>query len=152
MTYRCERIERKAQPTLFVRTRADVEGLSELMGKCYGEIARYLGQVGAQPAGPPFAAYYNMDLQDLDVAIGFPVPEGIEGEGEIDSGEIPAGSYAMCFHVGPYSAIESAYQALTKWMEEKGLKMAGASYEFYLNDPQSTPPEDLRTQILFTVE
>lgn len=152
MTYRCEKIERQAQPTLFIRTRSNVEELSELMGKCYGEIAQYLGKAGVQPAGPPFAGYYNMDMQDLDVAIGFPVPEDVAGAGEIKAGEIPAGEFATCVHIGPYNTIESAYQALSKWMEEQGLAMGGPAFEFYLNDPQTTPPEELKTQILFTLE
>lgn len=151
MTYRCEKIERKAQPTLFIRTRSSVEGLPDLMGKCYGEIAQYLGKAGVQPAGPPFAAYFNMDMQDLDLAVGFPVPEGVKGKGEIEAGEIPAGKFAACVHIGPYSAIESAYQALSKWMDEQGLEMGGPAYEFYLNDPENTAPEDLKTQILFTL-
>ena len=37
------------------------------------EIAQYLAEQSEQPAGAPFVAYYNMDMQNLDVEIGFPV-------------------------------------------------------------------------------
>lgn len=151
MTYRCEKIERRAQPALYKRTRAAVDDLPDVLGKIYGEIAGYLGRLGKQPAGPPYAAYYNMDMQDLDLAIGFPVRKGVVGEGEIESGEIPEGSYAATVHTGPYSAIEGAYQALMAWMEGEALEASGVAYEFYLNDPQSTPPEALQTQILLAL-
>lgn len=152
MTYRCEKIERPAQPTLSVRTRAAVDDLSEVLDRVYGEIAGYLGRQGMQPSGPPFVAYYNMDMQDLDLAIGFPVRGGLAGEGEIESGEIPQGSYATTLHIGPYNAIQAAYEALTAWVEAEELEISGVAYEFYLNDPQNTPPEALQTQILFELE
>jgi effector-binding domain-containing protein len=152
MTYRCEKIERPAQPTLAIRIRASVGDLPEVLGRVYDEIAEYLGRNGMQPAGPPFVAYYNMDMQDLDLAIGFPVREELAGEGKIESGEISQGSYATTLHIGPYNTIQAAYEALAAWIEAEELEASDVAYEFYLNDPQNTPPEALQTQILFELE
>ncbi len=35
---------------------------------------------------------------------------------------------------------------------ESGLEMDSFSYEFYLNDPRSSPPEELKTEIFFPVK
>jgi effector-binding domain-containing protein len=90
-----------------------------------------------------------MDMENLDVEIGFPVGKSLAGKEDIRSGELPAGRYGVCLHQGPYDAIEPAYKALTDFVNEQGLTPTGLSYEMYLNDPQATPPEELQTRILF---
>ncbi len=72
-TLHCELIERSAQPVLTIRTRTRVQALPALIGKVYGQIGQYLGELVERSVCAPFAAYYNADLQDLDVEIGFQV-------------------------------------------------------------------------------
>ncbi len=106
-------------------------------------------QLGQCPAGAPFAAYYNMDMQDLDVELGFPVPKELPGKDEIKAGHLPGGKYAVVLHTGPYDQVGPAYEALAKWVAEKGYQATGVAYEVYLNDPGQTKPEDLQTQVMF---
>jgi effector-binding domain-containing protein len=101
MPYNCELKQQPAQPTLKVRTRAAVQDLPQLFGKSYGAIMQYLGELGEQPAGMPFAAYHNMDMQNLDIKIGFPVARKIPGKGEIRASEFPGGKFASVLHIGP---------------------------------------------------
>ena len=152
MTYNCEIEERKAQDVLSVRTKASVQDLPQVMGKVYGNIAQYLGEMGECPAGPPFATYYNMDMQNLDVEIGFPVSKNLQGKNDIKASKIPAGEYASCVFTGPYSDIEPAYNALSHWIKENRYEVTGIAYEFYLNDPDVTPPNELKTEILFPLK
>lgn len=149
MSYPCEVQEQNAQPTLVVRIRTTAQALPIRMGEAYGKIGQYLGVLNEVPAGPPFAAYYNDDMQDLDVAIGFPVARALKGRDEIQAGEIPAGKIATCIYTGPYTEMESAYEVLSTWVADQGLEPTGVAYELYLNDPQTTPPEDLQTQIIY---
>lgn len=152
MPHQCEVVERSPQPTLSIRTRTSVQKLPQVLGQVYGAIARHLAILGEQPAGPPFSAYYNMDMQNLDVEIGFPVSRTLHGKDDIQAGEIPGGKVATCLHVGPYTEIESAYNALSQWMEENGYEAAGVAYESYLNDPAQMPPQELKTQIAFPLK
>jgi effector-binding domain-containing protein len=135
-----------------VRTRSAVQDLPQLLGKVYGKVAQYLGTQGVQPIGPPYVGYYNMDMQDLDLEIGFPVAQVIQGQGDVQSSEIPEGQYATCLYTGPYSDIGLAYTALTQWVDTQGSETTGVAYELYLNDPAQTAPEELQTQILFLLE
>ena len=70
-------------------------------------------------------AYYNMDMQDLDIEAGFPVSRGLSGKGDIQTGEIPGGKVATCLYTGPYSDIEPAYNALSQWMKENDTRLPG---------------------------
>lgn len=152
MTYPCEIKDRAAQPTLAIRMTVSVQELPARLGASYGAIGQYLGMMGQAPVGAPFVAYYNMDMQALDVEIGMPVAKSLPGKDNIQAGEMPAGKYATCIHTGPYDASEPAYTALTQFVMENGYKATGVAYEAYLNDPSNTPPEALMTQILFPLK
>jgi hypothetical protein len=83
MSYHSEVKEQPTQKTLSIRTRAAVQDLPQVFGAGYGKIGQYLGELGEQPSGPPFAAYYNMDMDNLDVELGFPVARQLPGQDEI---------------------------------------------------------------------
>jgi len=141
--------ENKAQPTLAIRYRTPASKLPQTMGPIYGEIAAYMGRKGIGYAGPPFAMYYNMDMEDLDVEIGFPVDQEVDGEGRIKAGTLPGGPTATATHKGPYATIETTYNALMAFVAEKKLQPQAFMYEEYLNSPEDTPPEKLETNIYF---
>lgn len=151
MTYPCELKQQTAQPALTVRTRAAVQDLPQLFGQCYSAIMQYLGELGEQPAGMPFAAYYNMDMQNLDIEIGLPVAQVIAGKGEIRASEFPGGNLASVLHVGPYDQCGPAYDALTQWINEHGYEPTGVAYEIYYSEP-NTPPQEIKTQIVFPLK
>jgi len=152
MSYHCEVKEQPTQKTLSIRTRAAVQDLPQVLGEGYRAIAQYLGELGEQPIGPPFAAYYNMDMDNLDLELGFPVARTLPSLANIKAGEIPGGRVATCLYTGPYSDIEPAYTTLMKWMADNDYEATGISYEFYLNDPTETPPAELQTQIIFPLK
>jgi effector-binding domain-containing protein len=147
MSYSCSFQEQSALPTMAVRRRAPVEQLSDVLGHEYGRIFQMLQAHGSIPSGPPFVIYRNMDMQDLDLEIGFPVVGDLESEGDVVRAEIPAGRVAACLYTGPYEGIGEAYDGLMRWMEEHGVEGSGFSYEFYLNDPFEVPPSEIQTDI-----
>lgn len=147
-TLRCEVIQRAAQPTLAVRTITSTPELKSLYASVYPRIAQYLGELGSFPAGPPFGMYHNMDMQHLDVEIGFPVAQKALGRGDIKAGELPAGKYASCVYTGPYDKVSEGWEALMGWVGAHHHQPVGPYLEVYLNDPAEVPPEQLLTQIL----
>jgi effector-binding domain-containing protein len=152
MTQHCELLELPWQPTLIVRTRTPVQGLPQVLGKAYGAIMQHMTELGELPHGAPFVAYYNMDMQDLDIEVGFPVGKPLPARGEVKPGEMPAGKYAATTFSGPYPEMGPAYDALNKWMQENGYQPTGVVYEVYLNDPTQVAPQELQTKILFPLK
>jgi effector-binding domain-containing protein len=148
MTYLCEITNQPAQPSLSIRTRAAVQDLPAAMGRCFGAIVNYVMSLGQQPVGPAYAAYFNMDMADLDVEIGFGLASPLPGQGEIAATWLPGGDVASTVHEGPYDGVGPAYEALTAWVQAQGRQPSGLAYEYYLNDP-SQAGEPPRTRIVF---
>jgi len=147
MTWQIELREQTYQPTLSIRVRTRVEDLPKLIGESYHKIAAYIDEIGEKMAGAPFTAYYNLDMQDLDVEMGFPVVRPLPGNGPIIPGAIPEGPMVSCIHKGPYSSMEPMYQAMTQWIEEHHYEPVGTVYEVYFNSPGEVPESELLTRV-----
>lgn len=141
-----------AQPVLAIRTKANLEGLPKIIGECYMKIIAYLDELGEQPADCPYTAYYNLDMENLDVEMGFPVAKTLPGKGEIKSEEIPRGKAATCMYKGPYAGMEEPYNAMFKWIEENGYEATGVYYEYYYNSPDEVPESELLTKIVMPLK
>ena len=152
MNYPCSINEQVAQPFLGVRVRTSIAEMGSVLGQSYGAIMAYLGELGQQPAGAPFAAFYNQDMQDLDVEIGMPTAEIFPDRGDVYGAEIPAGRVAECMYTGSYQTMEPAYQQLAQFVAEQGEEATGVAYEMYIDDPGSKPQAEVRTLIVFPLK
>jgi effector-binding domain-containing protein len=152
MTIECQLIDQSAKPALVIRTRAPVFRLAKVFGEAYAALEKYLAGIGEQPADAPFAAYFNMNIFSLDLAIGYPVHRTLPGKDKIQPYEIPGGKAAVAMHVGPYGKVGSVYKALDAFLRGSHLTKAGVCYEFYLNDPTNTPPDQLQTRVVFPLK
>ncbi|MBN2131216.1 MAG: AraC family transcriptional regulator [Sedimentisphaerales bacterium] len=77
------------------------------------------------------------------------VGEDFTPEGEVGVQMLPGGEFAVVTHSGPYENLNQTYAALFgQWLPHSGRELRSEpSLEFYLNDPESTDPEDLLTDI-----
>ena len=77
------------------------------------------------------------------------VDEDYQPTGDIQVQNVEGGEYARTTHTGPYSDLGKTYVAfLGQWLPRSGREMRNAPcFEVYVNDPQSTPPEELMTDI-----
>ena len=118
------------------------------MGRCFGAIVTYLSTLGQQPVGPAYAAYFNMDMADLDVEIGFGLASPLPGQGEIAATWLPAGDVASTVHEGPYEGMAPPTTRSIPGSRSRAASPPALAYEYYLNDPSQTgePP---RTRIVF---
>jgi effector-binding domain-containing protein len=145
-------IETQEHDVVSIRLVTPVTGLPVEIGKAYGEIFAYLAELGVVPDEGPFTAYYNMDMDNLDVEIGVPIGSPLPGRGRIKPGTIPSGKKASMLYKGPYSQMAPAYEKMNELISQSGNIPAGAVYEFYYNSPDEVPESELLTKILFLLK
>ncbi len=150
--YNCELIELDDQKVVSVRRRCPVSDLPDVIGRTYGMIITHLSSQEKYPGGLPFVGYFNMDMDDLDVEIGFPIQEDVVETDAIKMSKIPKGKYAQTLHVGPYMELEKAYDVLMRWIAENGYEATGVGYEYYLNDPDEVKESEIQTRLLFELK
>ena len=152
MPYTCELSSIDPQPVIMIRSRAVADDLPEIFEGSFARLIAYLEETGEGISGPPFAIYYDMLSEETDVAMCLPITRMVPDSTDITCREVAISNAATTVHTGPYEEIESAYMALAEWMNENGYEPTGESYEFYLNDPGTTSPEELQTVLFMPVK
>ena len=142
----------KEKLTLMIRTRTSIQDMPALLGGCYGEIIQHVNEVGGKEPMESFVIYYNMDMNDLDIDVGFTVSEKFPDKGRIKMSSIRAGKYAVTLHEGPYETLEKTYNELTAFCKEKQVEVDDWVYEVYLNNPMDNPGEPPKTVIYFPLK
>ena len=113
------------------------------------EVFQWLGARGIAPAGAPILRFHVIDMAGLmDIEMGVPVDEAVEGDDQVKAWVLPAGEYATLVYTGVKNGIAGT-RALLDWAAEKGLKWDrwddekgdafAARYETYLTDPADEP-------------
>lgn len=82
------------------------------------------------------------------------VSDDYEASGEIITQTIEGGRYAVLRHTGPYTELAPTYDwFFSVWLTESSESLRDLPpYEIYVDDAQTTPPEQLRTDIFLPLE
>ncbi|MGH2960900.1 MAG: GyrI-like domain-containing protein [Solirubrobacterales bacterium] len=134
----------KPQPTATIRVTTHPSRVGETFHEVLPEVLSYLERVGARPAGPPFARFFDYTDDEADFEAGFPVTEPVPGEGRIAAGELPGGPAAVTTHVGPYEGLQDTHAAIGEWVLAHGHDPSGPVWEIYVTDPREEPDSSKR--------
>jgi effector-binding domain-containing protein len=150
MNYQCKIIDEKVgHNVLTIKRNTTVENMPKVLSECYSRINGYLNGIGEIPAGAPFVAFHNDDVDSLEIEIGLTVRKGIKGKNDIVAREIPGGKKVSCVHIGAYGEMKPDHDTIKRWMEENNYKPKGVSYEFYVDDPLEIAEGKLQTKVIF---
>ena len=139
--------------TLYMRFRVAPEQLGARLAQVLPAVYGHAVGGGGAPAGAPYTRYHDVAGDTLELEAGVPVVAPGTGKGEIEAGELPGGSVAATWHVGPYERLPEAHQALTAWAEKNGRTPAGPAWESYETDPGAEPdPKKWRTRVFLPLQ
>lgn len=69
------RIHTTEQPVAAIRERVPMTSLTEFFGRAFGAVMAATQKQGVFPTGPPFARYYGVPGDTVDVEAGFPITQ-----------------------------------------------------------------------------
>ncbi|MGH1575651.1 AraC family transcriptional regulator [Planktotalea sp.] len=127
--------------------------------KAFGELMATLGEAGklSEMIGAYGVFFDDPDaLPDGELRSAAAALFGTPSEpiGTLKPMTIAGGNYAVLSHKGPYSDMRAAYDWLFGiWLPESGHELRDAPIlEAYLNDPKTTAPAELLSEILLPIE
>jgi effector-binding domain-containing protein len=118
-----------------------------------GEIAKVdaaINKAGLTTAGHPFAVFLATDDKSFQFEAMVPLtekPEAKELSDGVKIGESPAGKAIKFLHRGAYDDIDSTYDLITAFLDEKGLESQNRFIEEYLTNTTEPDDESLEADI-----
>lgn len=146
--------------TAAVRVWRTFEDLPAAFPQSLPLVAERVAALGGAISGPPYARYHQVIDGRIDVEIGAPVAApvpGLAAVGSVEAGTVgasmlPGGRGAVLTHVGPYATLGDSWHRAEAWLADIGQHASGPGWEWYIDNPDEVPPEELRTEIIFPLD
>ena len=71
---------------------------------------------------------------------------------EVKTGKTPSGAALKVTNVGQREVMRPIYARIDAYMAAHRLERSGGSWEVYLDDPATTPPDQMRTAIYYPLK
>jgi effector-binding domain-containing protein len=147
-----EIVDLAPQEAVAVRGEVAIADLPGFFERAFHEAAEAASASGAEVVGPPFAFYPEMPTDTVAVEAGFPVSAPVDTHGNAHRFLLPGGRAVRAIHAGPYETMVKTYDALQRWMAERGLRPSVGMWESYLSDPEvERDPVTWRTEITWPI-
>ncbi len=108
-------------------------------------------KAGLKAAGHPLTVFTETDDTGFSYQAMLPLAEKPEGKTELSDtvklGSSPAGKAIKFQHHGPYDDIDSTYDLITAYLDEKGLEAKDYFVEEYMTDLKSADDPNLAVDI-----
>ncbi len=136
-------LELTSRPVAFTSASAEwADGFKSVLGQI-AKVDAAVKKAGLTPAGHPFALFLATDDKSFQFEAMVPLaakPEGKDLPDGVKIGESPSGKAIKFLHRGAYDDIDSTYDLITAFLDEKGLESQNRFVEEYLTD--TTEPDD----------
>lgn len=133
---------------------ATIADLRTIFDSSFAALGRAMSAGQFIAVGPAYAVYYGDPQGEFDLEVGFPAmgapTNAIDSPaGRIHTSALPAGPAAVLSHVGSYEGMGASWQKL---LSGAGAEPRGVWIEAYVSDPNTTAPENRRTDLILPLK
>ena len=157
-------IDRETQHTAGIRLWMTFDQFQEVIPRLIAETKAWVEKGRATVSGPPYMRFHVIPpgmVGDVDFEVGWPVSGPVEGDGRVEPGVVPAGTYGTLVYTDVNQGYESN-RVLIDWAVAEGIEWdawddpAGQAFaarlEFFLDGPDDKEdPTQWDTELLIKV-
>jgi effector-binding domain-containing protein len=144
-----EAVDLPSRPFAYVEGKADKDEIySSILGSL-SLVKRDMDKANLTPAGRPLAVFVESDDTGFKYHAGYPLAAAPEGKASLSDtvkiGQTPSGKAMRFEHQGAYGDIDATYDAITAYLDDKGIDAQDTFIEEYANDVKD--PDDPTLQV-----
>jgi len=146
-----ETIELVPRPAALIEGKANRDEVFGAITGSIGLIRTEIAKAGLKAAGRPIAIFLEADDVGFKYRAAIPLESIPEGKTALSPavtlGLTPVGKAMRFEHRGAYDDIDATYEAITAYLDEKGIDAQDTFIEEYLNDVKTTDDPNLQVDI-----
>jgi effector-binding domain-containing protein len=144
-----EAVDFPPRPFAYIEGKADKDEIySSILGSL-SLVKRDMDKANLTPAGRPIAVFVESDDTGFKYHAGYPLTAAPEGKSTLSDtvkiGQTPSGKAMRFEHQGAYGDIDATYDAITAYLDDKGIDAQDTFIEEYANDVKD--PDDPTLQV-----
>lgn len=128
-----EEITLPGRQIIFLRGRGKWESVQESLVDAFASLSQYTESKAIKPAGPPMTVFTQTSDAGFDFLAALPItaipPD--PPKGDIAIGMAPEGRALKFTHRGSYHAMDTTYEAITNYLDQKNLDAKDMFVEEY---------------------
>ena len=144
-----ETVDFLARPFAYVEGKADKDEIYTSILNSLSLVKRDMDKANLAPAGRPLAVFVESDDTGFKYHAGYPLAAAPEGKSSLSDavkiGQTPSGKAMRFEHQGAYGDIDATYDAITAYLDDKGIDAQDTFVEEYANDVKD--PDDPTLQV-----
>jgi effector-binding domain-containing protein len=144
-----ETVDLPGRPFAYVEGKADKDEIYSSILNSLSLVKRDMDKANLAPAGRPLAVFVESDDTGFKYHAGYPIAAAPEGKSSLSDavniGQTPSGKAMRFEHQGAYGDIDATYDAITAYLDDKGIDAQDTFIEEYANDVKD--PDDPTLQV-----
>lgn len=141
----------QSRPVAMLAGKSSWEEGFQTLTSSFAKIRAGLKAAGLAEEGPPLAVFLETDDDGFKfeamVPVGAPPAGGVQLGNGIRLTTTPNGQTLKFQHRGAYDDIDSTYEAITAYLDEKGLNAANVFIEEYIKEAKTPDDNELAVDI-----
>ncbi len=149
-----EEVTLAAKPIIYMQGSANWDTAFETLVDAFKTIYTYLEKQGIKADGAPLTIYTATDDTGFQFQAAVPVASEPANppQGDLAAGKSPGGPVLKFVHRGSYDSMDTTYEAITNYLDTKGLEAEDLFFEEYVTDPRTTPEDRLVINVYVPVK
>lgn len=149
-----EQVTLPERTIVYMKGHTNWDSAFETLVDVFKSLQEYLDKQDVKPAGPAITIYTQTDDTGFSYQAGLPIVQAPKDppKGDIAVGPTPSGKALKFVHRGSYDAMDSTYEAITNYLDDKQLDAQDLFIEEYATDPVKTAPDKLVVNVFVPVK
>lgn len=120
----------------------------------FKSLREYVDKQGLKPNGLAMTIYTQTDDTGFDFEAALPIAEVPKDppKGDIAVGPAPSGNALKFVHRGSYDAMDTTYEAITNYLDDKQLEAKDLFIEEYATDPVAANADKLVVNVFVPIK
>jgi effector-binding domain-containing protein len=146
-----ENVDLPARPFAYIEGKADKDEIYSAILNSLSSVKRDMDKANLASSGRPLAVFVESDDTGFKFHAGYPLAAAPESNSSLSDtvkiGQTPSGKAMRFEHQGAYSDIDATYDAITAYLDDKGIDAQDTFIEEYANDVKDSDDPTLQVNI-----